>query len=306
MPLNIDTYPHPQLRYTVRLEYVHPVYNTVEYVYLYMSFEEFEKSYYDIIGQRKDEIRKEIEYDEGWEIEVVEWSEAYTNNVFCDKSNIISENVISLLRTGEIEFPAHKDADERELALAYLNEIRPLYTKEQVAKAILNVIDKKPNVEMVNRVLKVWGMTLNRNTYIELQLKMFVNSNEMDKALGEMLKVNDADNLRRLKYKLGKLSSEWNLEQEKNAHKRTILLYRFYMECPLINRNVLSIKSVLETFSVFLSLPITTYTKEVQLSHPVTSKKNDGAALSPMETRKHRIYSQINPQWATFKSRYLK
>lgn len=193
------------------------------------------------------------------------------------------------------------------MALAYLNEIRPLYTKEQVAKAILYVIDKKPNVEMVNRVLKVWRVTINRDTYIEMQLKMIVNSNDIDLALGNMLKVNDADNLRILKSKLRLLSSEWNLEQEEDAHKRTIILYRFFMECPLIERNkARSIKSVLEAFSVFLSLPITTYTKEVQLTPPVQSKKNNGVALSPMEARKQRIYSQINPKWAAFKFRYLK
>ena len=307
MPLNIDTYPHPQLRYTVRLEYLHPAYNEVLFVYIFMSDEEFEKSYYDIIGQRKDEIREEVCSNEDWEYEITEWGEVYTKNVFGDNNAILSENVISLIKTGEIVFPAHKDEDERELALAYLNEIRPLYTKEQLAKAILDVIDKKPNVEMVNRVLKVWGITLNRDTYVEMKLKMIVNSNEIDLALGKMLKINDADNLRRLKSKLEILSSEWNLEQEEDAHKCAILLYRFFMDCTLIERNkARSIKSVLEAFSVFLSLPITTYTKEVQLTSPVQSKKNSGVALSAMEARKQRIYSQINPKWATFKSRYLK
>lgn len=307
MPLNIDTYPHPQLRYTVKLEYLHPAYNKVEFVYIFMSYEEFEKSYYDIIEQRKDEIREEVGYNEGWEYEITEWGEANTKNVFGDNNAILSDNVISLIKTGDIALPAHKDEDERELALAYLNEIRPLYTKEQVAKAILDVIDKKPNVGMVKKVLCVWGVTLNRDTYIEMQLKMIVNSNEMDLALGKMLKVNDADNLRSLKSKLENLSSEWNLEQEEDAHKRAILLYRFFMDCPLIERNnARSIKSVLETFSVFLNLTKTTYTKEVQLTPPVKNKKNDGAALSPMEARKQRIYSQINSKWATFKARYLK
>lgn len=306
MPLNIDTCPHPQLRYTVRLEYLHPVYNKVKYVYIYMTSEEFEKSYYDIIEQRKDEIREEVGYDYGWEDEITEWGDYYVENVF-NKNEILSDEAISLLRTGAVIYPIREYGDERELALAYLNEIRPLYTKEQVAKAILYVIDKKPNVEMVNRVLKVWRVTINRDTYIEMQLKMIVNSNDIDLALGNMLKVNDADNLRILKSKLRLLSSEWNLEQEEDAHKRTIILYRFFMECPLIERNkARSIKSVLEAFSVFLSLPITTYTKEVQLTPPVQSKKNNGVALSPMEARKQRIYSQINPKWAAFKFRYLK
>ncbi len=306
MPLNIDTYPHPQLRYTVRLEYLNPAYNRVEFGYIYMTSEEFEKSYYDIIEQRKSEIRDEIEQNEGCEFEVTEWGEIYTKNIFREKHDILSDNVISLIKTGEVTFSAHKDEEERELALAYLNEIRPIYTKAQVAKAILDVIDKKPNVEMVNRVLNIWGASLNRDTYVEMRLKMIVNSNEMDLALGKMLKVDNVDNLRRLKSKLENLSSEWNLKQETDAHKRTILLYRFFMECPLIVRNnVRSIKNVLQTFSVFLNLPMTTYTKEVQLT-PVESNRCKEGTLTAMEERKQRIYSQINPKWATFKAQYLK
>lgn len=305
MPLNIDAYPHPQLRYTVRLEYIHPVYNRVVFVYLYMTYEEFEESYDDIIEKRKSEIREEVGYNDGWEYVITEWGCNYIENHFTN-NEILSEDVISLLHTGRVAYPAHKDDEERELALAYLREIQPLYAKEQVAKAILDVIDKKPNVEMVNRVLKVWGIALNRDTYVEMQLKMIVNSNEMDLALGKMLKVNDSDNLRRLKSKLGNLSSEWNLEQEEDAHKRAILLYRFFMECPIIDRNnVRSIKSVLQTFSVFLNLPMTTYTKEVQLT-PVENKRGKVGTLTPMEERKQRIYSQINPKWATFKAQYLK
>lgn len=82
MPLNLDTYPHPQFRYTVRLEYLHPVYNKVEFVYIYMTDEEFEKSYLDIIEKRKTEICEELGYNEGWEYEISEWGVNYTENSF--------------------------------------------------------------------------------------------------------------------------------------------------------------------------------------------------------------------------------
>lgn len=305
MPLNLDTYPHPQLRYTVRLEYLHPVYDKVDFVYIYMTDEEFEKSYSDIIEKRKTEICEELGYNEGWEYEISEWGENYTENSFYG-NEILSENVISLLKTGDITYPAHKDKDERELALASLDEIRPLYTKEQVAKAILSVISTKPNVEIVNCILKGWGLSLNRNTYIEMQLKMIVNSNEMDLALGKLLKVHD-ENLRRLKTKLLNLSSEWNLEHETDAHKRSILLYRFIAECPIIERNNFSLKEGLITLSVYLNLPFSTYTKEAQLIEP--NKDNQGGYITdsdPMVKRKIRIYNNINPKWATFKAQYLK
>ena len=101
MPLNIDTYPHPQLRYTVRLEYLHPAYDKVEAVYIYMTDEEFEKSYREIIEQRKDEIREDMGYNEGWEYEITEWGQNYTENRFFE-NEILSDNIISLLKTGKV------------------------------------------------------------------------------------------------------------------------------------------------------------------------------------------------------------
>ena len=306
MPLNIDTYPHPQLRYTVRLEYLHPVYDKVEAAYIYMTDEEFEKSYREIIGQRKEEIREEMGYDEGWEYEITKWGHNYIENQFFE-NDILSDNVISLLKTGDITYPAHKDEAERELALAYLNEIQTLYTKEQVAEAILSVISFKPNVEIVNRILKVWGAALNRNTYVENQLKTIVNSNATDSALGKLLKVDDSYNLRLLKVCLKHLSDEWNLTQEEDAHRRSIIIYRFLSECPLIKRNNISLKKGLETLSSYLNVSSSNYTKEVQLSEPEKDRYGKYDTTSdPMVSRKVRIYTQINSRWATFKARYFK
>lgn len=308
MPLNLDTFPHPQLRYTVRLEYLHPVYYKVDFVYIYMTDEEFEKSYRDIIEKRKTEICEELGNNEGWEYEISEWGVNYTENSFYE-NEILSDNVISLLKTGEITYPAHRNAEERELALAYLNEIRPLYTKEQVAKAILAVITTKPKVEIVNRILKVWGVSLNRNTYIEMQLKMIVNSNEMDLALGNLLKTNSRENLHLLKVSLKHLSEEWNLMQEEDVHRRTIIVYRFLSESPLIKRNNMSLKKGLEILLSYLGLPSSNYTKEVQLSEPKPKKDKEGKIVTETDSmvrRKARIYSQINSKWATFKAQYLK
>lgn len=308
MPLNIDTYPHPQLRYTVRLEYLHPVNDKVEFVYIYMTDEEFEKSYRDIIEKRKAEVCEELGYNEGWEYEISEWGVNYTENSF-HGNEILSDNVISLLKTGDITYPAHRDKDEQELALAYLDEIRHLYTKEQVAKVILSVISTKPKVEIVSRILKVWGISLSRDTYVEMQLKMIVNSNEMDLALGKLLKAHNGMNLSQLKASLNHLSDVWNLTQEEDAHRRSIIVYRFLSESPLIKRNNMSLKKGLETLLSFLGLPSSNYTKEVQLSEPKPKKDKEGKIVTETDTmvrRKARIYSQINSKWATFKAQYLK
>lgn len=306
MPLNIDTYPHPQLRYTVRLEYLHPVYDKVEAVYIYMTDEEFEKSYREIIEQRKNEIREELGYNEGWEYEITEWGYNYTENRFFE-NEILSNNIISLLKTGKVSYSEREDEDAREIALAYLYEIKPLYRKEQVAEAILSVISFKPNVEIVNSILKVWGTTLNRNTYVENQLKTIVNSNATDSALGKLLKVDDSYNLRLLKVCLKHLSDEWNLTQEKDAHRRSIIIYRFLSECPLIKRNNISLKKGLETLSSYLNVSSSNYTKEVQLSEPKKDRYGKYDITSdPMVSRKVRIYTQINSRWATFKARHFK
>ena len=306
MPLNIDTYPHPQLRYTVRLEYLHPVYDKVEAAYIYMTDEEFEKSYREIIEQRKNEIREELGYNEGWEYEITEWGYNYTENRFFE-NEILSNNIISLLTTGKVSYSEREDEDAREIALAYLNEIQTLYTKEQVAEAILSVISFKPNVEIVNRILKVWGASLNRNTYVENQLKTIVNSNATDSALGKLLKVDDSYNLRLLKVCLKHLSDEWNLTQEEDAHRRSIIIYRFLSECPLIKRNNISLKKGLETLSSYLNVSSSNYTKEVQLSEPEKDRYGKYDITSdPMVSRKVRIYTQINSRWATFKARHFK
>lgn len=306
MPLNIDTYPHPQIRYTVRLEYLHPVYDKVEAVYIYMTDEEFEKSYREIIEQRKEEIREELGYNEGWEYEITEWGNNYTENRFFE-NEILSNNIISLLKTGKVSYSEREDEDAREIALAYLYEIKPLYRKEQVAEAILSVISFKPNVEIVNSILKVWGATLNRNTYVENQLKTIVNSNATDSALGKLLKVDDSYNLRLLKVCLKHLSDEWNLTQEEDAHRRSIIIYRFLSECPLIKRNNISLKKGLETLSSYLNVSSSNYTKEVQLSEPKKDRYGKYDITSdPMVSRKVRIYTQINSRWATFKARHFK
>lgn len=307
MPIRLDIYPHPQLRYIVRLEYIHPVSEKVEAVYIYMTDEEFEKSYLDIIERKKEEIREELGYNYGWEYEITEWGYCYAQNAFT-MNEILSDNVISLLKTGDVTYPGHKDEEEREFALAYLSEIRPLYTKEQVAKAILSVIDVKPKVEVVNRILKVWGVSVNRDSYIEMQLRKIVNSNEIDLKLRKLLRTNTEYNLKLLKAALKHLSVEWNLTQEEDAHRRAILVYRFLTEYPLLQRNKMSLKKGLEVLSTFLGISISPYTKEVYLT-PYEKRDKDNKDIPPttaVEKRKERIYSQIKSQWATFKAQYLK
>ncbi len=200
-----------------------------------------------------------------------------------------------------------REDEERDLALAYLNEIKPIYKKAQVAKAILSVIESKPNVEIVNRIMRIWGAVLYRDTYVEMQLKMIVNANALDMSLGKLLRDNNSYNLNLLKVSLKHLSEYWNLALEEDAHRRAIILYRFLSENPLIQRNNVSLKKGLETLSSYLNVSSSNYTKEVQLSEPKKDRYGKYDTTSdPMVSRKVRIYTQINSRWATFKAQYLK
>lgn len=73
MPLNIDTYPHPQLRYTVRLRYICPIYGEQITDYIFVSEEEHEdeKSFQRIMEDKMRELNT-IVYDGDEKID--EWA----------------------------------------------------------------------------------------------------------------------------------------------------------------------------------------------------------------------------------------
>lgn len=303
MAIYIDPNPHPLLRYTVKLMYVHPSVERVVCEIQYMSEDEFSMNFDDAIRRWKDLIVCGIENAEEKECSITEWGIEYISNDF-NQNNIISENVISLLKNGEIIAPKYRDEEEKLLAIAYLKKLKTNYTKEDVARAILKVT-RNPKYEYAQRVIAIWGVTL-RPQYIESQLRSIINSDNINDQLRKLLKDNTDENLRLLKAKLELLIKDWNLLYEKNNHKRAILVYRFLNDCNLINRNNESLKSMMEIVYSYLSLPPCTYNKEIQLTEP--SKKEYEAyynkeKLNAVTKRKCKIYPSINAKWATFKAK---
>ena len=60
MPINLGTYPHPQIRYTVRLRYICPIYGELITDYIFMTEDEYEDStsYNRIIDAKMHDINE--------------------------------------------------------------------------------------------------------------------------------------------------------------------------------------------------------------------------------------------------------
>ena len=144
MPLYLDTYPHPQLRYTVRLRYVCPIYGEQITDYIFMSRDEYEDetSYQRILEDKKRELNTLV-YDGDEKIE--EWeSIAEIENTFYE-SEILSDAALCLLKEGKISF-ADENASEDDIRLAfyYLYSIRDQYSRARVKKKFDSLISCPP------------------------------------------------------------------------------------------------------------------------------------------------------------------
>lgn len=309
MPLAFDTDHHPQLRYTVRLEYKTPVDDKIEAEYRYMTDEEFESErYHSIIDKHKEMIQ-----EEWWcEGEITEWDVQYHQNTFF-KSEILSDTLCNFLKYGRrheiallTEQSPEFEEQQQDIEFHYLYDIQADYCVEDVARAILKVT-RNPKYEYVKRILAIWGVSLRPN-YIEYQLRNIINRDNVNDQLRKLLKENTDENLRRLKIKLGYLNEEWNLQHERNVHKCAILVYRFLKDCPLINRNSESLATMMGIVCSHLDLPKSTYNKDVQLTEPTPKEYEtfqNGGKLSATVKRKCKIYSSIASKWVTFKKARL-
>lgn len=309
MPLAFDTDHHPQLRYTVRLEYKTPVDDKIEAEYRYMTDEEFESErYHSIIDKHKEMIQ-----EEWWcEGEITEWGVRYHQNTFT-KSEIFSDTLCNYLKYGRrheiaplTEHSSEFEEQQQDIEFHYLHDIQADYCLEDVARAVLRVT-RNPKYEYAKKILAIWGVRLRPN-YIEYQLRNIINRDNVNDQLAKLLKEITDENLRKLKFKLDHLNKEWNLQHERNAHKCAILVYRFLNDCRLISRTNVSRISMMEIVYSYLGLPTSTYKKDAQLAEPTPKEYEafqNGEKLSATIKRKCKIYSSIASKWTTFKKARL-
>lgn len=288
MPINLDTYPHPQLRYTVRLEYLHPVYDKVDFVYIYMTDEEFEKSYSDIIEKRKTEICEELGYNEGWEYEISEWGENYTENSFYG-NEILSENVISLLKTGDITYPAHKDKDERELALAYLYSINDQYSKARVKKEIDN-LPFTPLKDIVDRILSIWHTSTKAKKQKDgtIETKWSKRDQELSRLLNEKCK----DAVETFRKDLHKLNERWGIRTEKDNYRRAVIIAKFLCDYPATKGLSVGFSEGMRVLSEYFDIQPTSYKRRVLIPTP--------EILKTLSKPQRAFQEQIVEPWIAF------
>lgn len=136
MPLNLDAYPHPQLRYTVILRYVCPIYGEQITNYIFMNKEEHEDetSYQRILENKKRELNTLV-YD--GDEKIMEWeSITEIENTFYE-SEILSDAVLCLLKEGKVSFADERATEEDiKLAVYYLYSIKDQYSRARVKKEI--------------------------------------------------------------------------------------------------------------------------------------------------------------------------
>lgn len=319
MRLTFDGKPHPHLRCTIRLTYLHPFRKDWQddYSFLPDSSDNVSTSFENLIYERLCEIEEEILEAEFGDAEDEEFLEIdIKKDVICSVSentfthnNILSDKICNYLIEGCSyinSIPSEELQRMLDVEFYYLEHIKADYLVEDVARAILT-ITRNPKYDYAQKVMAVWGVTL-RPTYIEYQLRSIINQNNINDQLRKLLKEDTDEDLRRLKIKLDYLMNEWNLLYEGDNHKRAILVYRFLNDCNLINRNNESLKLMMEIVYSYLSLPPCTYNKEIQLTEP--SKKeyetfNNGDKLNAVTKRKCNIYRSINTKWGTFKANRL-
>lgn len=288
MHLNLDTYPHPQLRYTVRLEYLHPVYNNVEFVYIYMTDEEFEKSYNDIIERKQEEIREELGNNEGWEYEISEWGVNYTENSFYG-NEILSDNVISLLKTGDITYPAHKDEEEREMALAYLNSICDQYSKARVKKEI-DGLSFQPIKHIVDAILSIWHtstkMKKQKNGKVETKWS------KQDQELSQLLSEHDKEAISTFRKDLIRLNKAWGISTEKDHYRRAVIIAKFLCDYPGTKGLNAGFSEGMRILCDYFRVPQTKYKKRVLI--PSTE------VLETLTKSQRAFQEQIIESWEDF------
>lgn len=307
MPVTLDWGLYSQLRYTIRLEWFNPEENNIQYEYFYMTEDEFSsESYYRILSKHKELVHEECNLFYGFEI--TEINEFYHENRFSEY-DILSDEVvkwIKLDKDNEIVIPGEDCEEfnrrEKEMAFAYLSELFKMYSASDVAKEILSVT-RNPKYEYADRIMSRWGIYL-RPTYIEHQLRCIISKTHGDTELQKLLKSQTSDNLRSLKSKLERLDSEWGLSTMEDKHLQAILIYRFFQECSLTCFDSVSWKEAMQIIYTYLDIPMSTYTKTVQLTEP--TRKEYGAYdaaedLDNITKRKCKLYRKITSKWANFK-----
>lgn len=293
MPLNIDTYPHPQLRYTVRLRYICPIYGEQITDYVFMSEEEHEdeKSFQRIMEDKMRELNT-IVYDGDEKID--EWASIdEKKNAFYD-SAIFSDAVLSLLKDGKVSFIDECATDEDiRLALYYLYSICDLYSKERVKKEI-DRLPFQPLKVIVDRILSIWHTSTRARSQKNGRIETAWS--KKDQELSRLLSEQSKGAVDLFRKDLIKLNEKWGIRTEEDNYRRAVILAKFLCEYPATRGLQVGFSEGMRILSDYFGVPRTTYKRRVLLP---TSE-----VLESLSKPQRTFQEQIIEPWKNFISKF--
>lgn len=280
MPITLDNMPNPQLRYTVKLEWLLPDGSgIIDSEVLYMTDEEFGSEAFErIIEHHKDCI------NEDWDGEITEWGLTYHHNTFYE-SNILSDDVISLLNTGDILYSTTPNKERIELALAYFTELVGSYTKKRVRQVIDDFApDAKPQMKKI--VLSYWGgKSRTKNT------KTNKWSNR-DWELSKLLTNITDDSLNALIKALKTLDKQFRLSNQPSSYNYAVLLAKFLNEYCDTKNTALDFSKAMSILYGYFKLTPTSYGRNVLIPASYYNTK--------LTDSQHKFHESIRERWADF------
>lgn len=293
MPITLDTYPHPQLRYTVRLQYICPVYDEQITDYIFMSKEEYEdeKSYQRIMEDKMRELNT-IVYDGDEKLD--EWASIEEiENTFFD-SEIFSDAVLSLLKDGKVSF-IDESANEEEirLALYYLYSIRDQYSKARVKKEI-DRLPFAPLKNIVDRILSIW----NTSTRAKIQMNGTVKTkwSKQDQELSQLLSERYKEALLTFRKDLSRLNKEWGVRTEEDIYRRAVIIAKFLCDYPATKGLNVGFSEGMRILCNYFCVPQTTYKRRVLIPSP--------EVLTTLSKPQRAFQEQIREPWKNFISKF--
>lgn len=292
MPLSLDNDPHPQLRYTVRLQYICPIYGELITVYMFVSDEEYfdEISYQRILEGKMREINESLYVGD----EVKEWESVEEIRDSFYESEILSEAVISLLKDGKVSFIDECATEEDiRLALYYLYSICDQYSKARVKKEIKR-LPFAPLKNIVDRILSI----CNTSTRAKSQKNGRIETawSKKDQELSRLLSEQSKEAVDVFRKDLIKLNEKWGIRAEEDNYRRAVIIAKFLCDYPATKGLNVGFSEGMRILCNYFRVPQTTYKRRVLMPSP--------EVLETLSKPQRAFQEQIIEPWKNFISKF--
>lgn len=295
MRISLAPYPHPhtQLRYTVRLKYICPIYGEQVTDYVFMSEEEHEdeKSYQRILEDKMRELNT-IVY--GGDEKVDEWASIdEVKNTFYE-SEILSDAILYLLKDGKVSFiDEYATEEDIRLALYYLAAIQERYSKERVKKEIKR-LPFAPLKNIVDRILSI----CNTSTRAKSQKNGRIETawSKKDQELSRLLSEQSKEAVDVFRKDLIKLNEKWGIRAEEDNYRRAVIIAKFLCDYPATKGLNVGFSEGMRILCNYFRVPQTTYKRRVLMPSP--------EVLETLSKPQRAFQEQIIEPWKNFISKF--